>query len=137
MQKIDKQHRPSGLGAQRVSEEEKEKSRRKSDYAEQLRVEHRTNIKIKNKTKSKDDERNAALSKKHEQRRKILAFAATVPKPVIKKKTEIEIGNEIKRRESPKLIDKNDSELDLERLLARHKSEQARVNRLGQLANIN
>ena len=91
-------------------------------------------MKIYQNTKTKQEEHKAILAKKHEQRKKVLAFAATVPKPVVRKKAEVD--SRTHKQESPK-ISKDNSELDLDRLLARHKSEQARVQRLGQLANIN
>ena len=129
MQQGDKQTKRGGLGAQKAPDTETLKLKRKTDYAEHLRARHKETIRTRDEPKP--DPKVEILAKKHEQRRKILEFAATVPRPQGKKPMK-----EQSRTSAQDLVyDKGESELD--RLLARHKTEQARVQRLGQLSNIN
>lgn len=133
MQQGDKQTKRGGLGAQKAPDNESLKLKRKTDYAEELRARHKETIRVRDEPKP--DPKEEILAKKHEQRRKILEFAATVPRPQGKKPT---VQNSASSRPSAQrdiVYDKGESELD--RLLARHKTEQARVQRLGQLSNIN
>ena len=130
MQQGDKQTKRGGLGAQKAPDNESLKLKRKTDYAEELRARHKETIRIRDEPKP--DPKEEILAKKHEQRRKILEFAATVPRPQGKKPT---VASSRQAAQRDIVYDKGESELD--RLLARHKTEQARVQRLGQLSNIN
>ena len=96
-----------------------------SNYSETLRQQHRTGL--KRDPIKRVDPKQIELEEKRSQRRRVLEFAATVPKPSLpqtvpqkKSETKIEVEDDV-----------------LERLLARHRNEQARVMRLNQLAKIN
>jgi len=133
MQQGDKQTKRGGLGAQKAPDNESLKLKRKTDYAEGLRARHKETIRVRDEIKP--DPKEEILAKKHEQRRKILEFAATVPRP--KKPTASSVGRAQRDMTRQDNIVYDQGESDLDRLLARHKTEQARVQRLNQLSNIN
>ena len=113
MQQGDKQTKRGGLGAQKAPDNESLKLKRKTDYAEELRARHKETIRIRDEPKP--DPKEEILAKKHEQRRKILEFAATVPRP---KKTTATSASSRQPAQRDIVYDKGESELD--RLLARH-----------------
>ena len=53
MQKIIDKHKSGGLGAERASSVEKIKLKRKTDYAESIRQNHKANIKIPHEPQKK------------------------------------------------------------------------------------
>ena len=127
---MEKSAKRGGLGAQAAPEHEVAKVKRISNYSEALRQAHRTGLK-RDAVNKRPDQKVVELEEKRNQRRRVLEFAATIPKPSVPNiATTHKPNNPIK---TP-----SDVEDDvLERLLARHRNEQARITRLNQLAKIN